>query len=465
MYLSLFESFLKPYVSLLFTESLMLKPSSNPASAPVFRQIISRLNTLLVTVFLAAFGAGAQAQTAAPAETVRNELVKPLQDARAAVLAKDYKAAIAALSAADSATNKTPFESFMIERLRLPAAAGVGDNATAAKSLEALLASGRLPTEDKPQFEANLFNIYVQQKDHRKVIALGQKMIGDNASNPARIAELRASLLPSAVALEDWALSASITDTNIADLDKSAKPIPESLLKLRASIALKQQDASAYTRQIERLVMLYPSSAYWQDLISRTLDAKTFAQRHIIDLLRLKLAVGVAMDADEYLDLAELAQRAGFPIEAERAIKAGLAAGILGAGKDAAKHTALRDKFAKEAAEDRKTLDQATKNASATKDGPALFNTGYNLAISGATEAGITMMEEGLKRPGLRNTEDLRLRLGATYAITAQKARALSLLKDVKGADGITGLAQLWSVYAQRTLQATVAPITPPGKP
>jgi hypothetical protein len=423
----------------------------------------NRVAVLTSSVLIALFStcanvAYAQAQSAAPQVSVRAEIVKPLQDARAALQAMKYADALVALKAADAVGKFTPEEAVIVERMRALAAEGTGDSAGAIKAIEFLLGSDKVPAADKAQYETTLFNLYIKQKDHRNIIKLGQRLMQEAATatppNTARVAEFRSNILPSAVALEDWSLAAKSIDDTFAEMQKANRPLPESLIKARGGIAARMKDNAAYLLQVERLATLYPSKEYWQDAISRHLDPKTFAQRHIVDLLRFKLALGYPLEAEEYVNLASLAQEAGFPIEADRAMQAGFAAGVLGKGAEAGKQTALRDKSARDAAEDRKNLPNAATNAAAIKEGPALFNAGFNLVTSGDAAKGIPLMEEGIKRAGLRHPEDLRLRMGAAYALAGQNEAATKTLAAVTGEEGRAGLARLWTLYTKRVVAA-----------
>lgn len=414
------------------------------ASQSALHKIRSLLMTALLCVSINASSQDAKQ------ETVRTEMSKPLQTARVALQEKKFADALSALSEADSVTNKTPYEVFLINRLRAAAAAGSGDHALAATSLENMINSGRLTATEKTQFEESLVDVYVKLKDYKKVIPLAQKLMDATPPDSAKYADYRAVVLSSAVTIQDWPLTAKTLDAMIAEANLSKRVMPENLLRIRATAALRMSDSASYLKIIEQLATAYPTQVYWQDLISRTLDAKTFAQRHLIDLLRLKLALGYIVDANEYMTLADLALQAGFPIEADKAIKAGYNAGLLGKGGEAAKHAALRDKVAREAAEDAKSIAKSAKDAANIKDGPAVFNAGYNLFLNGESQSGLDMMEEGLKRPNLRNANDLRLRLGAAYAIGGQTERAKQRLAEATGTDGTAGLAKLWVLYMQR---------------
>jgi outer membrane protein assembly factor BamD (BamD/ComL family) len=72
-------------------------------------------------------------------------LSKLVQAAQRALDAKKYNEALAGLKETDKVGNKTPYEEQTVEQLRLVAAIGAQEPATAAKALDALRAGFSLP--------------------------------------------------------------------------------------------------------------------------------------------------------------------------------------------------------------------------------------------------------------------------------------------------------------------------------
>ncbi len=82
-------------------------------------------------------------------ESARPEVGKPLQAAQELLRANRFKDALVKIREADSVGNKTAYETYLIERMRGSAASGAGDNETAIKSFEAVIASGKAPAVDQ----------------------------------------------------------------------------------------------------------------------------------------------------------------------------------------------------------------------------------------------------------------------------------------------------------------------------
>src|SRR5664279_2663587 len=88
--------------------------------------------------------------TAVPAvaqESVRPEIGKPLQAAQEMIRAQRFKEALGKVREAEAVGPRNANETYLVERMRMSAAAGAGDMETAARSLDAL--SGRMSGPDK----------------------------------------------------------------------------------------------------------------------------------------------------------------------------------------------------------------------------------------------------------------------------------------------------------------------------
>jgi len=77
-------------------------------------------------------------------------------------------------------------------------------------------------------------------------------------------------------------------------------------------------DNAGYTMVLEKLVAHYPNKSYWADMISRVQRKPGFSDRLDLDVLRLRLATGNMSKPEEYMEMAQLALQAGFPVEAKK---------------------------------------------------------------------------------------------------------------------------------------------------
>jgi hypothetical protein len=79
-------------------------------------------------------------EAAPPADTVREEVGKPLKEATELTKAKQHKEALAKIDEADAVPAKTPYESYVISRNRGAAAFAAGNADLAAKSFSEAIA-------------------------------------------------------------------------------------------------------------------------------------------------------------------------------------------------------------------------------------------------------------------------------------------------------------------------------------
>ena len=158
----------------------------------------------------------------------------------------------------------------------------------------------------------------------------------------------------------------------------------ETLLRNLAFSQNKVGDTVAYVATLERLAQQYPKTDYWAELISRAERKPGFnGDRLRLDVYRLLRATGNPLEADELADMAQRAQQAGLPAEAQALLDEGFAAGQLGKGKDAAAQQKLREQATRAAAQDRASMAEGEKSALAGKDGNALVNLGFALSVAG----------------------------------------------------------------------------------
>ena len=170
----------------------------------------------------------------------------------------------------------------------------------------------------------------------------------------------------------------------------------------------------------------------------------------MINVYRLEAAAVKQMAAEEYVDLAELSLRDGFPTEAKKTMDAGYAAGVLGKGANAKTHNALRDKANKGAADDAKNIAAGEAGAAKAKTGAGLVNLGWAYATMDQGDKGVGFIQQGIAKGGLKNAEEAKLRLGMAQVRAGKKADAISTFQTVKGGGGAGDLAKYWLVLLQQ---------------
>jgi tetratricopeptide (TPR) repeat protein len=388
-----------------------------------------------------------KAEAAAPKEGLRPVVATPLQAVQQMIQMKQFKEALSKIAEVDLIANRTPYELFVIERMRGTAAAAVGEHAIAAKSFESVMDTGRLSPEERTLFSETIMASHYNLKDYKLAAVWAERTLKEGSTK----LQTRMILIQSLFLADDMPNAKKETDAIIADEQKAGRIPTEDMFKMLGRIAQKQKDPAGYLVALENLVTYYPTKNYWADWVARVTISANMTDRYMQDVFRLQMALGENLTAPQYVFLARNTLSQGFPIDAKQILDHGFAAGVLGTE---AEHKTLRDRLNKEAADDIKNMLRTSTEAANGKEGPGLFNSGLNFVISGDKQKGIALMEEGIKRPGIKRPDDAKLRLGVAYATTGNREKAVSTLASLTGPDGLTEVAKLWTAFAKQQKSA-----------
>jgi hypothetical protein len=406
--------------------------------------------TLAAALFVLGTGiAGAQTPASPAADTaakvLRPEVANPVNAAQEAARAGQKELAETKLREAAAVPNLSMFEQAVIERGRAGVSLSEKDWAQAMRSLEVVVNSNQFSGADQLQMLELLSKIAYQEKDYLRAVSWLRRYAQEGGSDAA----LR-DLLPQALYLaNEFKPAAEELEARVAADEAAGRTTPEVTLRLLISCYLQLKDDAGYVRSLERMTQAYPKPEYWADLLTRVTKQPGFSERLWIDVQRLRLAANLLRTADEYVELAQLALQAGYPAEALTVIDRGLSLSLLGNGKDAAAHTALRERASKAAEKDGTDLPRAEASAKSAREGDALVNVGYAYASSGQATKGITLMEQGVAKGNLRRADEARLHLGQTLWQAGRKDDAVKAFAAVQGSDGSAALARVWSAFVR----------------
>lgn len=392
-----------------------------------------RLKRMMAVTALGA--AALLGRPALPADALRPDVAKPLAAAQELYRAHKYRDALGKIAQAAAVPNRTPYETTVVEEMRGAAAMAAGDSGTAAQAYESVLNSGRLSGDDEQRTTAALAGIYFQQKNYPLAIRVAQRYLKAGGSDP----EMRTLLTQSYYLSNDCApLVNQLKASTDAQANGGHAP-DEGQLQMLATCAQKVKDGNAYRGALGLLVAYHPSPAYWDEMVTAIRGNPGYLPSLDLDIYRLRRATGSLTTANAYMEMTQLALVAGSPAEGKQVIDQGFASGILGKDAQADREKRLQALAAK----------RAQSGADATTPA-APIDAGMNLVFAGHAQQGLTMMEQAIAKGGLEHPDAARLRLGEAYYVAGQKARALQVLRTVKGTDGSGDLARLWTVVASR---------------
>lgn len=375
------------------------------------------------------------------ATTVRPEVGKPIQAAQELVKAKKFKDALAKVREAEAIGSRTPYENYIVEITKGQAAAQSGDPATAAAAFEAAAA---VAPSGKVQLIAAAAGQSYLAKSYAKAAALAERYEAEGGNDPT----IRTMHVQALYLAGNYGAAQKELAGDVKEAESKGQAVPEQTLQLLADIANKQKDSAGYRAAIENLVSHYPKREYWASLIYSVQTRQGLSDRLALDILRTKLATDNVRETEEYVDAAQLALQAGFPIEAKKFVDAGYAAKKLGDGAEASRHARLRDAAVKALAADEKSLGQDDAKVAQAATGEPLLNTGFNYVLRGQTDKGLDMMEQAMTKNAFKRPDEAALHYGMALVMGGQKTKALRVLEGVGGKDGTAEIARLWKLLA-----------------
>ncbi|HEU6455055.1 MAG TPA: hypothetical protein VN201_06285 [Roseateles sp.] len=391
-------------------------------------------------------GAGFGFSQASAQESVRKEVGVPLTEASRFVKAGKYKEALAKLRDAEAVGGRTAGENNAIEGVRFSAAMGANEPDTMARSFEALKGAGKLSQAQQLQYMEAIAGTYLRGKDNGKALTWAQRYFkeGGNSATMKQVLQ-NAQFL-------SGDMTGTIKDTleEIAADERAGKTPSRDKLNLLLFAAQKKGDVNAESVATEKLLNYYPDPKLWAQILGSLPQKKSFAtDKYQLDLYRLRLATGNMREANDYMEMAQLAAQAGYPEEGKQVVDKGMAAGVLGQGAEGARHKRLADLMVKKIAENKAAAAANEKAAEEAKDGNAFVTLGLSTAFGGDVKKGVSQIEQGIAKGNLKRPEDAKLYLGLAYYLGGDSAKAISSWKTVRGTDGSADLARLWIIQAR----------------
>ena len=429
---------------------------------------LARLSLLLAAIGLNVLPAVSHAQdakpaaaAAAPADTVRPEIFKLLDPTavKASMDAKNYADVQSRIDQAAATPALTPYETFVINRLRVALGSTTNNPALAMPALEAVIESGKLDKKSQGDFIQALANFHYNAKDYPNAI----KWFTRYQTETGDIATVRPYIIRAYYFGNDFERAKKELSADLAAKQQANQTPTLEELQLLANTGSKSKDPATYLIAMENLVRYYPSDDYWIDLLGRVQGKAGYSDRFALDVLRLQYKAVSVMPERDYSDMAEIALTDAFPTEAKKVLDDGYAKGVLGKGGNAAKHKKLRDQANKAAADDVKNIASGEASANRSKDGTGLVNLGYAYVTMDQFDKGIDLIQKGIAKGGLKRPEDAKLRLGYSLAMAGKKDEAIKVLETVKGGEGVSDLARYWIFWLNRPATAAAPAAAAPA--
>ena len=399
---------------------------------------------LTCKLFLASFALGLCISGPVSAQTpIRPEVAKSLQAAQDALKAGQLDSALSLSQQTLAMSGITVLEKPLIQRTLAVAALQAKNFPLAISTLENLIQDmpDSTPAAQKRPLIESLLNASQQAQDLPKLVDWARIYLKLEGSNPT----VRPVLIQTLSVLKRHEEVVQEMKEKMR-LDEAAKEkTPESELRMLAVSQRQLKDDTGYNSTLKRLLQNYPSKAYWAEMIPRVARQANFNARFDLDLYRLLEQTGNMEDAYEYVDMANLALKAGLPAEASRVLEQAYATGRMGKGSDAVNHQKLRQQIQLRLNEDDKALPALEKSA---KDANALASLADVYAAKQKWDQSLALYNKALAMGGLRREAETRLHAGIALFKLGQKAEANTLWDSIQGDATAIELAQLWKTLS-----------------
>lgn len=379
----------------------------------------------------------------APAQpALRPEVQKPLLAAQEAFGSKQYEQALKLANDALLVPQLSPYERLTVLRSRAAAANALQNWDVTIESLEEVVGRASLEAKDRWAMQEALIGAAQKKKDYPRVLKWSRAYVADNGPKP-----IMRSVLVQTLSLqgEHQQVIEEMQKKLVLDAQSQMKT-GEQDLRLMALAYKHLKDDAGYTQTIKRLLALYPTKAYWEDVIGRLLNQPGFNARLELDLYRLLEETGNLDDPDIYVEMVTQALKMGLPAEAHRVLNKGFTEGVLGKGGQEAAHQKLRADVQKKLQEDEKTLPQLEK---AAKDGNDWASLGDVRLSRQSWASAHDAFSQANSLGSVRREHELRLHDAIALFKMGQLEAARQQLSKVQGDLWAAEVAGLWLLLMQ----------------
>lgn len=379
----------------------------------------------------------------AEAATARKEVGNPLAKAQELGKQKKFKEAIAEWKKAEAVSNKTAYESRLVNDIGAWLYMSSRDYATAAAMYEKSLPD--VPAEQKAQRIKTLAQLNMQLKQWDKA----QRYANQYSKEFGPAPDIDAMLVQSSYMKGDYATSARIASTLVSSAKKAGKTPSETDLQLLMSAWYKQNRPVETQAALTDLLRFYPKPNYWRDMYTFIASSPGKSDRTELETYRLKLAAG-QLEPREYVAMAELAMAMGVPGEARKVLAAGVKAGTVAQGETKAREMRLIALAEQQVTADRAEFPAQVQAAKTDPKGTVAASLGEAYLSYGESQNAIAQFQDALTK-GVSDKQTTTLHLALAQHDAGNTPEALKILRTIPN-DGsrIGQIAALWDVVLSK---------------
>lgn len=380
---------------------------------------------------------------------ISKQIAKPMDAAQKAIAAKKWQEVLNNVAEAEKTTGyiRSAFDQFYMNEFKAYAYLNMRREADAAREFENNLASPCMTDAKRPERLKNLVGIYTNLRNYNKAIEIGNRAL-KLTKDPEVMVAVAQAYYQSGNNKEAVRMMNEV-------LEGTSRPKENQLLLIQAACS-KVGDNACVTRVFEKLVIHYPKTEYWQNLMVafRKTDTNDLQE---LNIMRLASHVNVMKNPDEYKEMAQLALEQKLAGEAQAILEQGFAKKVFVDQRQVDVNTRLLNLAKKEAAADKAALAKNEAAALAAATGDQLVQVGAQYLGFGDAAKAADLIAKGIAKGGIgksdpateaQKVDEANILLGIAYLRSNNKAAAAKAFNSVKRDPTMARIAKLWALNA-----------------
>jgi hypothetical protein len=374
---------------------------------------------------------------------ISKQIAKPMAAAQEAQRAKRWQEVLNRTREAESTAGaKTQTDLYWMNEFRGYAYHQLRQYAEAARELEAGLNSPCMPESGKLERYKSLVGLYTNLRNYPKAIEFGNRALKIGRDPEIQVQVAQAYYLSG----DNKNAVRMMNDL----LERGGVPKEQQLLLVLAACQ-KSNDNSCVTKVYEKLVINYPKSEYWSNLMS-ALRKSDLDDLQRLNVMRLSMHVNVMKQPDEYKEMAQLALEEKLACEAKTVLEQGFSKKIFVEKREVDVNTRLLKAAETQAAAEKNALPRQDAAAKTATTGDAYVKLGAQYLACGDNAKAVDALQRGIAKGSLakgdpkekERVDEAALLLGIANLRNNNKAEAAKAFRTVKNDPTMVRIAKLW---------------------